>query len=78
MADLPILQLYKDILENPETAEAFLYEDALFIKRQYRDARELQTRSTYHKLNPDESPSEDNMVMMGVWARVRKNGERIK
>ena len=78
MTDQQDLAAFSSILEDPETAEAYLFDGKLYVKREYRDPRELQTRSTYHGMEPDDKFSEDNMVMMGVFARSRKNGEKVK
>ena len=33
---------------------------------------------TYHKVGEDNVVSNDNLVMLGVWARAQKQGERVK
>ncbi len=78
MADQEILDKYAVTIQNPETKEAYLVEGDLFIKREYRDARELQTRVTYHKIDASNEMREDNMINMGVWAKARKTGEQVK
>ena len=78
MADQEALDKFKGILENPEAKEAYLFEGAIYFKREYRDARELQTRMTYHMLETDGTPSEDNFITMKTWATVRKAGEKVK
>ena len=45
---------------------------------EFRDPAELQTRMTYHKVGEDNIVSNDNLIMLGVWARAQKQGERVK
>lgn len=78
MADQGISDQYAATLENPETKEAYVLDGELYIKREYRDSRELQTRVTYHKVGADNHVGEENMINMGPWAKVRKSGEKVK
>lgn len=73
-----LLAAYAPTLENIETKEAYLLDEVLYIRREYRDPEELQIRVTYHKVAEDNVVSNDNLVMLGVWARAQKNGERVK
>ena len=33
---------------------------------------------TYHRVGGDNVVSNDNLVMLGVWARAQKQGEQVK
>ena len=33
---------------------------------------------TYHKVGDDNVVSDENLIMLGVWARAQKKGERVK
>ena len=81
MADQELQELldrYAPTLEAFETKEAYLMDGELYIRHEFRDPRELQTRMTYHKVGEDNVVSNDNLVMLGVWARAQKQGERVK
>lgn len=78
MANQELLDKYAPTLENIETKEAYLLDDVLYIRREYRDPEELQIRVTYHKIGDDNAVSNDNLIMLGVWARAQKTGERVK
>lgn len=78
MAEQALLDKYAPTLENIETKEAYLLDEVLYIRREYRDPEELQIRVTYHKIGDDNVVSNDNLIMLGVWARAQKNGERVK
>ena len=78
MADQALLDKYAPTLENIETKEAYIVDGELYIRREYRDPEELQDRVTYHKVGEDNVVNNDNLIMLGVWARARKNGEKVK
>lgn len=76
MADQELLDRYAPTIDAMETKEAYLLDGELYIRHEFRDPRELQTRMTYHKVGEDNVVSNDNLVMLGVWAvpRSRANG----
>lgn len=78
MADQELLDKYAATLESIETKEAYLMDGDLYIRHEFRDPEELQARMTYHKVGEDNVVSDDNLIMLGVWARAQKNGERVK
>lgn len=78
MADQELLDKYAPTLDMLETKEAYLLDGDLYIRYEFRDPEELQTRMTYHKIGEDNVVSDDNLVLLGVWARAQKNGERVK
>lgn len=78
MAGQELLARYAPTIDSPETKEAYLLDGALFIRHEFRDPAELQTRMTYHKVGEDNVVSNDNLVMLGVWARAQKQGEQVK
>ena len=78
MADQELLDRYAPTIDAMETKEAYLLDGELYIRHEFRDPRELQTRMTYHKVGEDNVVSNDNLVMLGVWARAQKQGERVK
>ncbi len=78
MAEQEVLEKYAPTLDSLETKEAYLLDGDLYIRYEFRDPEELQTRMTYHKIGEDNVVSNDNLVMLGVWARAQKNGERVK
>lgn len=78
MADQKLLDMYAPTLDAMETKEAYLLNDELYIRHEFRDPAELQTRMTYHKVGADNVVSNDNLIMLGVWARAQKQGERVK
>ncbi len=78
MADRELLDRYAPTIDAMETKEAYLLDGELYIRHEFRDPRELQTRMTYHKVGEDNVVSNDNLVMLGVWARAQKQGERVK
>ena len=49
MADQELLDRYAPTIDAMETKEAYLLDD-LYIRHEFRDPRELQTRMTYHKV----------------------------
>ena len=78
MAEQELLDKYAPTLDMLETKEAYLLDGDLYIRYEFRDPEELQTRMTYHKIGADNVVSDDNLVLLGVWARAQKNGERVK
>lgn len=78
MADQELLDKYAPTLEMLETKEAYLLDGELYIRYEFRDPEELQARMTYHKIGDDNVVSDDNLVLLGAWARAQKNGERVK
>ncbi len=78
MADQELLDKYAPTLEMLETKEAYLLDGDLYIRYEFRDPEELQARMTYHKIGEDNVVSDDNLVLLGAWARAQKNGERVK
>lgn len=78
MAEQEVLDKYAPTLDMLETKEAYLLDGDLYIRYEFRDPEELQTRMTYHKIGEDNVVSDDNLVLLGVWARAQKNGERVK
>ena len=78
MADQELLDRYAPTIDAMETKEAYLLDGELYIRHEFRDPRELQTRMTYHKVGEDNVVPNDNLVMLGVWARAQKQGERVK
>ena len=78
MADQELLDKYAPTLEMLETKEAYLLDGDLYIRYEFRDPEELQARMTYHKIGEDNVLSDDNLVLLGAWARAQKNGERVK
>lgn len=78
MADQALLDAYAPTLESIETKEAYLLDGDLYIRHEYRDPEELQDRVTYHKVGTDNVVNNDNLIMLGAWARARKNGEQVK
>ncbi len=78
MADQELLDRYAPTIDAMGTKEAYLLDGELYIRHEFRDPRELQTRMTYHKVGEDNVVSNDNLVMLGVWARAQKQGERVK
>ena len=78
MADQELLDKYAPTLDAMETKEAYLLDGELYIRHEFRDPAELQTRMTYHKVGADNVVSNDNLIMLGVWARAQKQGERVK
>lgn len=78
MADQELLDKYAPTLEMLETKEAYLLDGDLYIRYEFRDPEELQARMTYHKIGEDNVVSDDNLVLLGTWARAQKNGERVK
>lgn len=78
MAEQEVLDKYAPTLEALETKEAYLFDDELYIRHEFRDPAELQTRMTYHRVGEDNIVSNDNLILLGVWARVQKQGERVK
>ncbi|MCI2241268.1 hypothetical protein [Adlercreutzia faecimuris] len=78
MAEQELLDKYAPTLDMLETKEAYLLDGDLYIRYEFRDPEELQTRMTYHKVGGDNVVSDDNLVLLGVWARAQKNGERVK
>ena len=78
MADQELLARYAPTIDSPETKEAYLLDGELYIRQEFRDPAELQTRMTYHRVGEDNDVSNDNLVMLGVWARAQKQGEQVK
>lgn len=78
MAEQELLDKFKPTLEMFETKEAYLLDGDLYIRHEFRDPAELQTRMTYHKVGEDNVVSDDNLILLGVWARAQKQGERVK
>ncbi len=78
MAEQEVLDKYAPTLDMLETKEAYLLDGDLYIRYEFRDPEELQTRMTYHKIDADNVVSDDNLILLGVWARAQKNGERVK
>lgn len=78
MADQDFLDRYATVLGAIETKEAYAFENELYIRHEFRDPEELQTRMTYHKVGEDNVVSDENLIMLGAWAKAQKNGERIK
>ena len=78
MADQKLLDKYAKTLDAAETKEAYLLDGDLYIRHEFRDPAELQTRMTYHKVGEDNVVSNDNIILLGVWARAQKNGEKVK
>lgn len=78
MAEQELLDKYAPTLDNIETKEAYLLDGALYIRREYRDPEELQIRVTYHKVAEDNVVNNDNLIMLGPWAKAQKNGEKVK
>ncbi|MCI8468153.1 MAG: hypothetical protein HFJ75_01395 [Eggerthellaceae bacterium] len=78
MAEQEVLDKFAPTLDALETKEAYLLDGDLYIRYEFRDPEELQTRMTYHKIGEDNVVSDDNLVLLGVWARAQKNGERVK
>ena len=78
MASQELLDLYAPTLASPETKEAYLLNDELYIRHEYRDPAELNVRMTYHKIGPDNVVSDHNLILLGVWARAQKQGECVK
>ena len=78
MADQEVFDKYAPTLDLLETKEAYLYEGELYIRYEFRDPEELQARMTYHKVGDDNVVSDENLIMLGVWARAQKKGERVK
>ena len=77
MAEQEVLDKYAPTLDMLETKEAYLLDGDLYIRYEFRDPEE-QTRMTYHKIDADNVVSDDNLILLGVWARAQKNGERVK
>ena len=78
MAEQEVLDKYAPTLDMLETKEAYLLDGDLYIRYEFRDPQELQTRMTYHKIGEDNVVSDDNLVFLGAWAKAQKNGERVK
>ena len=78
MADQELLGRYAPTMDTAETKEAYLHDGELYIRHEFRDPAELQTRMTYHRVGEDNVVSNDNLVMLGVWARAQKQGEQVK
>ena len=78
MADQELLARYAPTIDSPETKEAYLLDSELYIRHEFRDPAELQTRMTYHRVGEDNVVSNDNLVMLGVWARAQKQGAQVK
>ncbi len=78
MAEQELLDKYAPTLELLETQEAYLLDGDLYIRYEFRDPEELQARMTYHKIGDDNVVSDENLILLGVWARAQKNGERVK
>jgi hypothetical protein len=73
-----MLDTFAPTINALETKEAYLYEGDLYIRHEFRDPEEMQTRMRYVKVGPDNVVSDENIVLMGVWGKVRKAGERVK
>lgn len=78
MADQALLDAFAPIINALETKEAYILEDKLYIRHEFRDPREIQTRMTYHCLEAGQEVGDDNLVMLGRWAKAMKNGECVK
>ena len=78
MAEQEVLDKYASVIEMSETKEAYLLEGELYIRYEFRDLKELYTPMTYHKVKEDGIVSNDNLIMLGVWAKAKKNGEKVK
>jgi len=78
MVDQAILDKYAPTLEALTTKEAYILDGELYIRHEFRDPEELQNRQTYHKVGEDNVVNNDNIIMLGVWARAQKNGECVK
>ena len=46
MADQELLARYAPTIDSPETKEAYLLDSELYIRHEFRDPAELQTRMT--------------------------------
>lgn len=78
MAEQELLDKYRSTIDSMETKEAYLLDGELYIRHEFRDPAELQTRMTYHKVGEDNVVSNDNLIMLGAWARAQKQGEQVK